>query len=66
MDALLPFPGQSDTPDSPESGITRLGPVAVRYRTAIEGYAHASGIPLIRFGKGDRKIDVIRRFLEAA
>jgi aryl-alcohol dehydrogenase-like predicted oxidoreductase len=24
MDALLSFPGQSDTPDSPESGITRL------------------------------------------
>ena len=28
MDALLPFPGQSDTPDSPESGITRLGVIA--------------------------------------
>jgi hypothetical protein len=25
MDALFSFPGQSDTPDSPQSGITRLG-----------------------------------------
>jgi hypothetical protein len=25
MDALLSFPGQSDTPDTPESGITHLG-----------------------------------------
>ena len=24
MDALLSFPGQSDTPDTPESGITHL------------------------------------------
>jgi hypothetical protein len=28
MDALLSFPGQSDTPDTPESGITHLGVAA--------------------------------------
>lgn len=43
-----------------------LGKNGNAFRTAIEGYARASGIPLIRFGKGDRKIEVIRPFLEAA
>jgi hypothetical protein len=32
----------------------------------MERYAEANGIPWIRFGKGDRKIDVIRPCLETA
>jgi hypothetical protein len=36
------------------------------FRRAIEGYACANGIPLIRFAKGDRKIEVVRPLLEAA
>jgi hypothetical protein len=36
------------------------------FRTAIEGHAQVNGIALIRFGKGDRKIEVIRPLLEAA
>ena len=40
MDALLSFRGQSDTPDSPESGITHLG-AAVARRGAGEGDVRA-------------------------
>ncbi len=43
-----------------------LGRNGNAFRKAIEGYALASGIPLIRFGKGDRKIDVVRPLLAAA
>jgi hypothetical protein len=32
----------------------------------MERYAEANGIPWIRFSKGDRRIDVIRPYLEAA
>jgi ABC-type lipoprotein release transport system permease subunit len=37
MDALLSFPGQPDTPDSPESGITRLG---VEQLPSLAGVLH--------------------------
>ena len=37
MDALLSFPGQSDTPDTPESGITHLDEGgAITYRTKLQ------------------------------
>lgn len=43
-----------------------LGDIGQRYVTAIEQYAAAGKIPLIRFAKGQRKEDVARAFLEAA
>ena len=36
----------------------------VRFRRAVEGYAEANGIPWVRFGKGDRKLDVMRPHLD--
>jgi hypothetical protein len=43
-----------------------LGKIGNAFRQAMERYAEANGIPWIRFGKGDRKIDVIRPYLQAA
>jgi hypothetical protein len=43
-----------------------LGKIGDRFRQAMARYAEANGIPWIRFGKGDRKIEVIRPYLEAA
>lgn len=43
-----------------------LARVGNAFRQAMARYAEASGIPWVRFGKGDRKIDVIRPYLEAA
>jgi hypothetical protein len=43
-----------------------LGKIGNGFRQAMARYAEANGIPWIRFGKGDRKIDVIRPYLEAA
>jgi hypothetical protein len=43
-----------------------LGKIGNAFRQAIERYAEANGIPWIKFGKDDRKIDVIRPYLEAA
>ncbi len=37
-----------------------------RFRAAVDKYAKANGIPMVRFGKHDRQIDVIRPFLDAA
>ena len=35
-----------------------------RFRHAVESYAQANGIPWVRFGKGDRKLEVMRPHLE--
>jgi hypothetical protein len=43
-----------------------LGKVGNGFRQAMARYAEANRIPWIRFGKGDRKIDVVRPYLEAA
>jgi len=43
-----------------------LGKIGEGFRQAMGRYAEANGIPWIRFGKGDRKIDVIRPYLQAA
>jgi hypothetical protein len=43
-----------------------LGKIGNAFRQAMARYAEANGIPLVRFAKGDRKIDVVRPFLEAA
>jgi hypothetical protein len=37
-----------------------------RFREDVKRFAIAHDIPLIRFRKGDRKIDVVRRWLDAA
>src|SRR5262245_24992899 len=41
-------------------------PIGEKFRRDIRGWAQASGIPLIRFGAGERKADVMARYLEAA
>jgi len=43
-----------------------LGKNGNAFRQAMRGYAQANGIPWIRFGKGDRKIEVIRPYLAGA
>jgi len=39
-------------------------PMGEAFRRSVETYATERGIPLIRFGAGDRKIDVARPYLE--
>ena len=43
-----------------------LGKIGNRFRAAVKAFAEQREIPLIRFGKDDRKIDVIRPYLDAA
>jgi len=43
-----------------------LGRIGDAFRRAMASYAEANHIPWIRFGKGDRKIEVMRPYLEAA
>ena len=40
--------------------------IGSRFRRAVTTYAAANGIPVVRFGKGDRKIEVMRPYLAAA
>ena len=42
-----------------------LGKNGAAFRQAMARYAEANAIPWIRFAKGDRKIDVVRPYLEA-
>ena len=39
--------------------------IGTRFRRAVESYASSNGIPWVRFGKGDRKIDVMQPYLQA-
>jgi len=39
--------------------------IGTRFRKAVESYASSNGIPWVRFGKDDRKIDVMQPFLAA-
>ena len=39
--------------------------IGTRFRRAVESYATSNGIPWVRFGKGDRKIDVMQPYLQA-
>ena len=39
--------------------------IGTRFRKAVESYASSNGIPWVRFGKGDRKIDVMQPYLQA-
>jgi len=41
-------------------------PIGEKFRRDIRDWAQADGIPLIRFGPGDRKTDVMAPYLEAA
>jgi hypothetical protein len=36
----------------------------LRFRRAVESYAQANGIPWVRFGKGERKVEVMRPYLD--
>jgi len=40
--------------------------IGTRFRQAVANYAQANGIPVVRFAKGDRKIEVMRPYLAAA
>jgi len=39
--------------------------IGTRFRRAVESYAFSNGIPWVRFGKGDRKIDVMQPHIAA-
>src|SRR6266702_4766792 len=39
--------------------------IGTRFRKAVESYASSNGIPWVRFGRGDRKIDVMQPHLQA-
>src|SRR5580700_4138549 len=39
--------------------------IGTRFRKAVESYASSNGIPWVRFGKDDRKIDVMQPHLQA-
>jgi len=39
--------------------------IGTRFRGAVESCASSNGIPWVRFGKGDRKIDVMQPYLRA-
>lgn len=43
-----------------------LGTIGRRFRAAMRDYVANNDIPWIGFGKDDRKIDVVRPYLEAA
>ena len=38
--------------------------ISTRFRRAVESFAAANGIPWVRFGKDDRKIDVMQPYLD--
>jgi hypothetical protein len=38
--------------------------ISTRFRRAVESFASANGIPWVRFGKNDRKIDVMQPYLD--
>ncbi|HZO67774.1 MAG TPA: hypothetical protein VFB74_22480 [Kribbellaceae bacterium] len=40
--------------------------IGQRFRRAVDSYARANHIPVVRFTKGQRKIDVMRRYLNVA
>ena len=40
--------------------------IGLRFRRDVEQFAKANQIPMVRFAKGDRQIDVIRPYLDAA
>lgn len=40
--------------------------IGVAFRKAVTSFAQDNDIPVVRFTKGDRKIDVVRPYLEAA
>ena len=39
--------------------------ISTKFRRAVESFASSSGIPWVRFGKDDRKIDVMQPHLQA-
>jgi hypothetical protein len=41
-------------------------PIGEKFRRDIKGWAQANGIPLIRFGAGERKAEVMAPYLQAA
>ena len=39
--------------------------IGTRFRKAVESYADANGIPWVKFGKDDRKVDVMQPHIDA-
>ena len=39
--------------------------IGTRFRRSVESYASCNGIPWVKFGKGDRKIDVMQPHIAA-
>src|SRR6202167_6645180 len=38
--------------------------IGTRFRRSVESYASSNGIPWVKFGKADRKIDVLQPYLD--
>jgi hypothetical protein len=38
--------------------------IGTKFRRVVESFASANGIPWVRFGKGERKIDVMQPYLD--
>ncbi|MGH8884600.1 MAG: hypothetical protein ACRDYX_05400 [Egibacteraceae bacterium] len=52
--------------DAPVPSPAMLGKIGNRFRAAVTALAEQREIPVIRFGKDDRKIDVVRPYPDAA
>jgi hypothetical protein len=51
---------------NPVASPALFAPIGDRFREDVKRFAMRHDVPLIRFGKHDRKIDVVRRYLQAA
>jgi hypothetical protein len=47
-------------------GLAEVKPVQTRFRRSVESFADANHVPVIRFGRNDRKIDLIRPLMRRA
>jgi hypothetical protein len=51
---------------NPIPSLALFGPIGERFRAAVARFAKARDIPVVRFGKDERKQEVMRPYLEAA
>jgi hypothetical protein len=52
--------------DKPFPSPALMEQIGNRFRAAVHAFAEQQQVPLVRFGKHDRQIDVIRPYLDAA
>jgi len=42
-----------------------LEKIGTRFRRGVDSFARANEIPVVKFARGDRKVEVMRRYLDA-